>query len=121
MDRMELKQRLIDFAARVFTLHSELKRRGAASYAEQLVRSSSSIGANYHEAVHGRSGAEFVAKIKIAEGEAAETHYWLSLVARAGIIPQNRLHSLIDEAAQLTAILHATSNSYYRNHGKNRD
>lgn len=114
MDRIEMKERLIDFAARVYRLNAELKRRGAVEYASQVIRSSSSVGANYHEAVHGRSGADFYNKIKVAEGEAAETHFWLSVISRAGIIKSERMAALIDEASQIIAILHATADSYER-------
>ena len=109
-----MKERLIDFAVRVYRLNAELKRRGAVEYASQVIRSSSSVGANYHEAVHGRSGADFYNKIKVAEGEAAETHFWLSVISRAGIIKSERMAALIDEASQIIAILHATADSYER-------
>ena len=114
MNRMEMKERLIDFAVRVYRLNSELKRRGAVEYASQVIRSSSSVGANYHEAVHGRSGADFFNKIKVAEGEAAETHFWLSVISRAGIIKAERMVDLIDEASQILAIMHSTADSYER-------
>lgn len=114
MDRIEMKERLIDFAVRVYRLNAELKRRGAVEYASQVIRSSSSVGANYHEAVHGRSGADFYNKIKVAEGEASETHFWLSVISRAGIIKSERMADLIDEASQIIAILHATADSYER-------
>ena len=115
MDRQELKQRLITFAARVFRLQSVVKRRGAPDFANQMVRSSSSVGANYHEAIHARSRTEFIAKIKLAESEAEETHYWLSLVASSGIVKPESLANLIDEARQIVAILHATAETSKNN------
>ena len=118
MDRFELKERLVAFAARVFRLQGVLKRRGASDYANQMLRSSSSIGANYHEAVHGRSSAEFLAKIKLAESEAAETQYWLPVVSAAGIVKPESLADLINEAAQITAILHSTAETCKTNMAK---
>ena len=114
MNRQEMKERLIDFAVRVYRLNSELKRRGAVEYASQVIRPLSSVGANYHEAVHGHSGADFYNKIKVAEGEAAETHFWLSVISRAGIIKAARMTDLIDEASQILAILHTTAESYQK-------
>ena len=69
------------------------------------MRSGTSIGANAEEAHGSQSKADFVSKMSIACKEARETHYWLRLLAASEIVPEKRLHELIDESNQLIAIL----------------
>lgn len=71
---------------------------------KQLLRSGTSVAANYHAACRARSAAEFVAKLGVMQEEGDETIFWLELLGDTGIIDSARLHSLIEEANQLTAI-----------------
>jgi four helix bundle protein len=63
------------------------------------------VGANYEEARGAESKNDFVHKLQIALKELRESHYWLRLLVKADIFPLARLQELIDESAQLRAIL----------------
>lgn len=71
---------------------------------KQLVRSATSIGANYSEACHARSTADFVSKLKICEAEAAESRYWLELFIESDLVPPPDTEALLVEAKMLTAL-----------------
>jgi len=72
---------------------------------DQLLRSSISIGANYEEAQGAESREDFVHKPQIALKEVRESNYWLRLLAKADIVPSNRLSAILDESNQLRAML----------------
>jgi len=71
---------------------------------KQVLRSGTSVGANYHEANRARSRAEFIAKIGDCLKELDETSYWLELVAESAILPLQSMKDLQDECNQLLAI-----------------
>ena len=71
---------------------------------KQVLRSGTSIGANYREAFRGRSKAEFIAKCGDCLREIEETAYWLELLVEAGIISADTLAPLRQECDELTAI-----------------
>ena len=70
----------------------------------QVLRSGTSVGANYREASRGRSKAEFVAKMGDCLKELDETAYWFELLSESGIVAEEKLSSLAAEANELTAI-----------------
>ncbi|MDZ4711466.1 MAG: four helix bundle protein [bacterium] len=70
----------------------------------QLLRSSTSVGANYRAACRSRTKAEFISKIRIVEEEADESLYWLELINDSKLIDTKRIENLINESSQLTAI-----------------
>ena len=74
----------------------------------QLLRSATSVGANYRAACRGRSPAEFCAKLGIVEEEADESIYWLELLADGKIVKRELLTALLDEANQITAMVVAS-------------
>jgi four helix bundle protein len=74
---------------------------------KQLMRSATSVGANYRAAQQGRSRAEFLAKLGIVLEEADECVYWLELVMEAGLMKSNLVESLHQEACELAAIFTA--------------
>lgn len=78
---------------------------------KQLVRSATSIGANFREACRARSTAEFISKIAVAEAEAAETSYWLELIGFSTTDLQHVCLKLKREADEMTAILTRTGRS----------
>lgn len=101
----DLRYRTKTFALRVLRLYSSLPQGAAAQVlGKQLLRSGTSIGANYREAYRARSKAEFVAKVGICLAETEETAYWLELLTEGGIVPSEKLRELIDECDQLIAI-----------------
>lgn len=74
----------------------------------QLLRSATSVGANYRAANRGRSKAEFIAKIGIVEEEADESCYWLELMIEGRLVKKEDAEALLEEATQLTKIFAAT-------------
>ena len=70
---------------------------------KQIVRSATSVGANYRSALRARSKPDFISKITIAEEEADETCYWLEIMIE--IYPGKRMEPLLKEAQEITAIL----------------
>jgi len=116
MNPQELKERTKQFALRVTRLVDVLPRtpKGRA-LASQLVRSGTSLAANYRAACHGRSRAEFIAKVGIAEEEADETALWLVLIIADKILPEKKVLPLLSEANELVAIMAASYISASRN------
>jgi four helix bundle protein len=101
----DLRGRTKAFALRTLRLYAALPKETAAQVlGKQLLRSGTSIGANYREAYRARSKAEFIAKAGICLGEAEETAYWLELLADSEIVERRLLIDLIDECDQLIAI-----------------
>ena len=109
MDAEEFKGRTKAFAIRVIRL-AEMLPNGKAFdiIGKQLIRSGTSVGANYRAACRARSRAEFVAKIGIVEEEADETIYWLELLIAHGRIPSDPVTPVISEARQILAMVIAS-------------
>jgi len=106
MDKRELQNRTKQFALRVLKLIDVLPRTAAGrAISNQLVRATTSVGANYRSAWRARSRAEFAAKLGTAVEQADESLYWLKLVRDGKLVPENKLSLLLKEADELTAIL----------------
>jgi four helix bundle protein len=106
VQRVDLRVRTKQFALRVIRLFSALpKRIEAEVIGKQVLRSGTSVGANFREAHRARSNAEFVAKLGDCLKELEETCYWLELLGDAEIFPSDRLAAIQDECNQLIAIL----------------
>jgi len=102
----DLKDRTRSYALRIITLYDSLGSRGVARVlGDQILRSGTSVGAHYREAIRSRSAAEYAAKMNAGLMELEETLYWLELLEHAGIITPKKLAALKDETDQLTAIL----------------
>ncbi|MEI7675600.1 MAG: four helix bundle protein [Bacteroidales bacterium] len=103
------KLRLKQFALRTIKLFQALPKTGEAQIiGKQMLRSATSVAANYRAACRARSGNEFFSKLSIVVEEADETLFWLELLSEAEIIHSERLQPLINEA---TEILKITSSS----------
>ena len=101
----QLRQRTKKFALRIIRLHDALPRAGAAYViGNQLLRSGTSVGANYRAVCRARSDAEFAAKMGVVVEEADESLYWLELLDAATILPSRRLSALLKEAEELVKI-----------------
>ena len=106
----DLSERTKQFALAVIQLGGHLPHSNSAQIlGRQLLRSGTSIGANYREARHARSKAEFVSKIHIALQEARETAYWLELIFDANICQEAGVQALVQEASELCAIFIASA------------
>ncbi len=109
MNRDELKERTKEFALRVMRLVDALpKSTNGRALAGQLVRSGTSVAANYRAACRGRSRAEFIAKIGVVEEEADETALWLELIIADELLSDIKVRPLLDEANELVAIMAAS-------------
>ncbi len=109
MDRDELRKRTKQFALRIIKLASSMpSTRAGEVLGRQLLKSGTSIGANYREALRASSRKHFISITEIALREADETLYWLELLAESGMVSASRLDSLRDECSQIVAILAAT-------------
>jgi four helix bundle protein len=112
MTENELKIRTKQFGLRVIKLVSVLpKTVEGRVIANQLVRSGTSVGANYRAACRGRSKAEFISKLGTVEEEADESAYWLEMIIEAGLIKPKRVEPLLQEANELVAIMTASRKS----------
>ena len=112
----ELKARTKRFALRVMTLveASPNTVRGRV-IANQIMRSATSVGANYRAACRARSRAEFISKIGVVEEEADETAFWLELIIESKIRRAKQIAPLSDEANELVAITAASRKSAIAN------
>ena len=108
----DLKARTKQFALRVMKMVDALPRtiQGRAM-AKQIIRSATSVAANYRAACRARSRAEFIAKIGIVEEEADESCFWLELIIDSGLLNEDRIRPLLSEAGELVAIMAASSKS----------
>jgi len=101
----DLKVRTQQFALRIVRLFRSLPRiEEARIIGKQLLRSGTSVGANYRAACRSRSHPEFVAKLGIVLEEADETAFWLQLVLDTGILQSEMAEHLLHEANELTSI-----------------
>ena len=109
MTTEELKQRTRFLALSIIKLTSSLPHtREADVLAKQLLRSATSVGANYRSACRARSKADFINKIGIVEEEADESLYWMELLSDSNIVDRNKMSPLISEMKELTAIFTAS-------------
>ncbi len=104
-----LKARTQSFALRIIRMYRALPRTEEAHIlGKQLLRSGTSIGANYRAACRARSRIEFIAKMGIVLEEADETVFWLDLLREAGVFPDQKLRNIVCEANELVAIFVAS-------------
>ncbi|MGN6555187.1 MAG: four helix bundle protein [Verrucomicrobiota bacterium] len=101
----DLRDRTRDFALRIIRMFTALpKTTEAQILGKQVLRSGTSVGANYREAYRSRSKAEFVAKAGDCLREIEETGYWLELLVEGGIVRAEKLAPLRQECGELIAI-----------------
>jgi four helix bundle protein len=116
-DARDLQVRTKSFALRVVRLYCSLpKTTEAQVLGKQALRSGTSVGAHYREAMRARSVAEFISKVEGGLQELEETAYWLELLIESGIVPEARLSDLLRETNELTAMLVASARTAKRQH-----
>jgi four helix bundle protein len=105
-EEKDLAPRTKNFARRVIRLYVALPKPSVVAQVlgKQMLRSGTSVGANYREARRGRSKAEFISKIGDCLKEADETLYWLELLTEENVLPAKKLEPLLKEADELVAI-----------------
>ena len=109
---ISIENRSFEYAVRIIRLYQFLtteKKEYVPS--KQILRCSTSIGANVAEAQKGQSKADFNAKMNIALKEANETHYWLRLLRRTGYINEKEFASMEVEIREIISILVAICKS----------
>jgi len=109
MSDQQLRHRTKQLALRVLKMAEALPRtRSADIIGRQIIRSATSVGANYRASVRAKSTADLINKLKIVEEEADETLYWLELLVEANIFPEHKLADLISETNQIVAMVVAS-------------
>jgi four helix bundle protein len=105
MEPKDLKQRTKKFALRIIRLVESLPRGKITDViGKQLLRSGTSVGANYRSACRAKSTADFISKMGTVEEEADESIYWMELLIESGLISKDKVDELLDEADQIVAI-----------------
>ncbi len=124
MDKIQLKNRTKNFAIKVFKMVEKLpKSKGTDVIAYQLIKSSSSVAANYRAVCRAKSKADFINKLKIVEEESDESLFWLVFIADLELINNKLLKDLIKESNELVSIFVAalkTSKTNYKSQIPNR-
>ena len=116
MTKDELKDRTKEFGKRIIKMVNALPNNKAASVISyQIIRSATSVGANYRAACRSRSTAEFISKINVVMEEADETLYWLELLVETELMKKKLLEDLLVEANELTAIFASTLKTIRKN------
>ena len=105
-EEKDLLPRTKMFARRIIHLYGSLSKADAVArvLGKQVLRSGTSVGANYREANRARSKAEFISKMGDWLKEADETLYWLELLLDEKIVPAKKLNALVSESGELVAI-----------------
>ena len=105
----ELRKLTKSFAIRVVNLFRSLPHApDAQTLGKQLLRSGTSVAANYRAVCRARSKAEFISRMGVVLEEADETVFWLELLGETGVIREPRSKDLLKEANELVAIFGAS-------------
>ena len=105
MNEQEFKQRTKTLALRVIKLVSSLPKNTVSEViGKQLIRSGTSVGANYRAACRARSTADLIAKLRIVEEEADECLYWMELIVEAKLVDVTNLRSIMSETNEILAM-----------------
>ena len=116
----DLKKRTKEFALRILRLVDTLPKTTAGrSLASQIVRSATSVAANYRTACRAKSTADFIAKLGIVEEESDETLFWLELLEESELVTAEKLTAIKQEADELIAITVASIKTARRNRAPN--
>jgi four helix bundle protein len=103
-----LRKRTKQFAIRIVRLSNSLPNsREADVMGKQVLRSGTSVGANYRAACRARSKPDFISKLGIVLEEADETVFWLELLIECGMVKEEKLTGLLNEARELMTIFAA--------------
>ena len=117
-NKNQLREESIDFAILVSDACDKIK--GCSVFVNQLLRCSSSIGANIHEARYAQSRADFISKLEIALKESSETDYWLELLYRKNKLSQEQYTFLMNKCGTIRRKLIASITTAKANSEKNK-
>lgn len=117
--KKEILKRTKNVALRIVKLVQTLdKNYTERTIGKQMLRSGTSIGANYRAACRAKSTADFINKLKIVEEETDETLYWLELLIEGDIVSEDKLAPLMKEIDEILAIIVSSINTARRNKNK---
>lgn len=107
MNEAEFKARTKDLALRVVRMIGVMPKNQMESQiiCRQLLRSATSVGANYRAACRAKSTADMISKLSIVLEEADETLYWMELLVESGLVPAHKLGNLMKETNEIVAML----------------
>lgn len=114
-----IKTKTFNFALSIIELYKLMQEKKEYVISKQLLRSSTSVGANVEEADAEQTKKDFIAKISIAAKEARETHYWLRLLQRSQLV-QNDYASYIEAIEEIIRILTSIIKTSQNNINENR-
>jgi len=118
VDENAFKKRTKQLALRIIKVVDALpKNRTANIIGRQLIRSGTSIGANYRAACRGKSTADVIAKLRIVEEEADESVYWMELLIESGLASEPRLSELLQETNEILAMTVASIRTLQKRDG----
>lgn len=118
-DVMDLRERTKKFALRIIKVYQNLPKTGEAQVlGKPVLRSGTSVGAQYREACRAKSPADFVNMMGGGLKELDETAFWLELLVEGGIVPATKLADLHKETDELIAIFVSSINTSKRNNSK---
>ncbi len=117
-NKNQLREETIDFAVAISEVCENI--HGCSVYVNQLLRCSSSIGANVYEAKYAQSRADFINKLEIALKESSETEYWLELLYRKQKLTDADYSSLKKQCGNIRRKLIASVTTAKANGGDNR-
>jgi four helix bundle protein len=121
MTKDELKLRTKKFALMIIKLVEDLPNTlPGRTIGNQIIRSGTSVAANYRSACRSRSNADFISKITIVEEECDETLFWLELIVEGNLLKKEKLNDMIKEADELTAIFTASGKTARKNNPKSK-
>lgn len=118
MDENLFKRRTKQLALRVIKAVEGLpKNRSADVIGRQLIRSSTSVGANYRAACRGKSTADVIAKLRTVEEEADESAYWMELLIESGLVSAAQISELLQETNEILAMTVASIRTLQKRDG----
>lgn len=116
MNKEDLKTRTKKYAIRIVKLVNALPKNTAGyTIGKQLIRSGTSVAANYRATCRARSQAEFISKIGIVIEEADESAFWLELIIETNLMKKELVEPLLNETNEIIAIMVASSNTASKN------
>jgi four helix bundle protein len=118
MTREEMKARTKAYANRVVKLCAALPNNWIARIlGQQLLRSGTSVGANYRAVCRAKSNADFINKLRVVEEECDESLFWMELLADNDFVKPSRLAGLMKEADEILAIVVSSAKTARTSHG----
>jgi four helix bundle protein len=109
MDEQQFKKRTKQLGLRIIRLVESLPPKTSAQViGKQLLRSATSVGANYRAACRAKSTADILHKLAIVEEEADETLYWLEMLVEAELVPESKLNKLMAETNEIISMIVAS-------------